>query len=185
MTAALKLYETADAIAVVREWVYEHDDLIRNSEGALPDELAALLETAEGDFKAKAENVGLFIRELVSSSKAVKDERDRLDARAKHYDRAAEGLKAYLKCQMERSGIPKVEGKLVTVRLQKNAPAVKCLLSQDDLGRMRAEPELSSLVVTVPESFRLDADAVKAEWKAGRELPVGITVEQGQHVRIA
>lgn len=185
MTATLKLYEMTDALNVVREWVYENDEAIRAMEGALPDELAELLSQAELDFSAKAENVALFIRELLSSAKAVKEERDRLDARARHYERAAEGLKNYLKFEMQRADIPKVEGKLVTVRLQKNAPAVKVMLDQDTLGRMRSELDTAMYVVTVPESYRVDTDYAKAMWKAGKELPEGIAVEQGQHVRIA
>jgi hypothetical protein len=182
MATALKLYEAADAIAAVREWVYENDELIRASEGALPDELAALLEIAEGDFKSKAENVGLFIRELVSSAKAVKEERDRLDGRMKHYERAAEGLKAYLKFQMERSDIPKVEGKLVTVRLQKNPPAVHAeSVTQEDMKLI-----LDEYVRVIPETRMLNSAAIIAHWKATGESPIdGVTVSQGSHVRIA
>jgi hypothetical protein len=184
MTATLKLYETVDALNVVREWIYENDEAIRAAEGALPDELAALLDTAEIDFKGKAENVALFIRELIANAKAVREERDRLDSRVKHYERAAESLKAYLKINMELADVPKVEGKLVTVRLQKSPPAVKVLLDQDTLGRMRAELHTALFVKTIPESFTVDTDYAKAVWKNGGELPQGIEVTQGQHVRI-
>lgn len=185
MTATLKLYETTAALDVVREWVYENDELIRASEGVIPDELASLLDQAELDFKAKAENVALFIRELLANAKAVREEKDRLDSRVRHYERAAEGLKAYLKFNMERADIPRVEGKLVTVRLQKNPPAVKVLLSQEELASMKAELHTSLFVQTIPESYRVDTDYVKAVWKNGASLPQGIEVEQGKHVRIA
>lgn len=184
MTATLKLYETVDALQVVREWVYENDEAIRAAEGALPDELAALLESAEIDFKVKTENVALFVRELLANAAAVEAERNRLDARVSHYKKAAESLKGYLKGQMERADIPKVEGRLVTVRLQKNPPAVKVLATQEELAAMRDELHTSLFVTVVPESYRVDTDYVKAVWKNGAELPAGITVEQGQHLRI-
>jgi hypothetical protein len=184
MTTSLKLYQTVDALNVVREWIYEHDDEIRNAEGALPDELAALLEQAETDLETKAESVALFVRELYSNAKAVRDERDRLDARVRHYERAAESLKDYLKFQLERSGIAKVEGKLATVRLQKSPPSIKALLDQDALARMKADPATTEYVETIPQSFRVDNDTVRAAWKEGRELPAGIEVVQSNHVRI-
>lgn len=184
MTATLHLYEITDALNVVREWIYENDEAIRAAEGALPDELAELLNGAELDFKAKAENVALFIRELVSNAKAVKEERDRLDARAKHYERAAESLRTYLKFQMQLADIPKVDGKLVTVRLQKSPPAVKVLVDQDTLGRMRAELHTVLFVKTIPETFTVDTDYAKAVWKNGGALPEGIEVTQSSHVRI-
>ena len=39
----LRLYETADALDVVREWIYENEEVLRANEGVFPDELAALL----------------------------------------------------------------------------------------------------------------------------------------------
>lgn len=184
MSATLKLYEYTDALDVVKAWVLEHDDEIRAAEGAIPDELAELLSSAELGFSEKAENVALFIRELLANAEAVKAEKNRLDARVRHYERAAESLKGYLKEQMQRADIPKVEGKLVTVRVQKNPPSVKVLLDQETLSAMRDKPETMLFVQTVPESYRVDTDYVKALYKNGTQLPQGITVEQGCHVRI-
>lgn len=184
MTAALKLYEAVDAIDVVRAWIYEHDEEIRAMEGALPDELAELLAQAEGDFKSKAERVALFVRELLANAGAIKVEEQRLAARRQHYEKAADGLKAYLKLQMEAADIPKVEGKLVTVRIQKNPPSVKCSLTPDDIGRLRADPGTERFVAVIPESYRIDAKAVLEGWKSGEVIPAGFTVEQGSHLRI-
>lgn len=181
MTASLKLYEAVDAIDVVREWIYEHDDEIRAMEGALPDALAELLAKAEGDFKAKAERVALFVRELLANAEAVKIEETRLAARRKHYERAAEGLKAYLKMQMELADIPQIKGQLVTVRLQKSGPSVTApAFSQEDLARI-----LDEYVRVVPETRSLNSAAIIAHWKATGESPIeGVTVGQNQHIRI-
>jgi hypothetical protein len=184
MTASLKLYEATDALDVVREWIYEHDEEIRAMEGALPDELAELLAKAEGDFKAKAERVALFIRELLANAAAVKIEEERLTARRKHYERAADGLKRYLQGQMELAGIPKVEGKLCTLRLQKSPPGVIGNPTLDSLAYWKTTLTWSRFVVTVPEQLRLDGRALIEAWKSGEEIPVGVEVVQGQHLRI-
>lgn len=178
---AMKLYEATDALDVVRDWIFEHDEEIRAAEGALPDELAALLDQAEGDFRTKAERVGLFIRELVANSKAVKEEADRLAARAKHYDKAGEGLKRYLQIHMELADIPKIEGKLVTVRLQKSPPSIVGVASQDDLAKLDG-----GFTLFAPATFRLDGRAYIEAWKRGEapEIP-GVGVTQSQHLRIS
>ncbi len=180
MTTTLRLYEATDALDVVREWLYEHDDEIRAMEGALPDELAALLHEAEGDFKTKVERVGLFIRELIANANAVKAEEERLSLRRKHYEKSAEGLKGYLLMEMQRAEIPKVEGKLVTVRVQKSPPSVQSSLTPDELRSIE-----DTWVQIVPESRRLNSAAVIAHWKATEESPIdGVTVSQKAHVRI-
>ena len=184
MTATLRLYEATDALDTVREWLLEHDDEIRASEGALPDELAALLEEAEGTFREKAERVALFIRELLANAEAVKAEEARLCARRKHYEKSAEGLKAYLLFQMQAAEIPKIEGKLITLRVQKSPPSVKVLIEQEKLAEMRESPETMLYVETVPESYRVDTDYAKAIWKNGGTLPQGIEITQKSHVRI-
>lgn len=200
MTASLKLYETVDALDVVREWVYEHDEEIRAMEGALPDELAELLALAEGDFKAKAERVALFVRELLANASAVKIEATRLAARQKHYEKAAEVLKDYLQLQMEAAGMDKVEGNLCTVALQNSPPSLKVDQAAWPQERLRelyvkesgqvGEVQFHT-VRHVPERFEFDARQVielgtfgtkkKREYVA--PLP-DMAIEQGRHLRI-
>lgn len=177
MTAALTLYAWGNELDRVKEMLYA-------AEGEWTPEIEAEFEAVELGFTEKAERVALFIRELQSSAKAVKSETERLAARAKSFERAAENLKGYLLAQMERAEIPKVEGRLVTVRVQKSPPSVKTTLDQDTLGRMRSDLHTALFVKTVPESYGLDTEYVKAIWKNGKPLPEGIEVSQGVHVRI-
>lgn len=173
MTATLKLYEYADALDEIRAQLFD-------AEGDLTPEIEAALNEAESDFATKAERVALFIRELQSNAKAVKEEATRLSQRAAQYERTAEGLKHYLQREMERVEIPRVDGKLINVRLQKSPPSVVSSLSEEDL-----EYNIPAAYVTVvPESFRLNAKAVIEAWKSGAELPTGLGVVQTQHVRI-
>lgn len=179
--AALKLWEAGDAIEIVRVWMEEHDEEIRANEGVIPDELAELLAQVEGDFKTKAERVALFVRELSANGKAIKEEEDRLRDRRKSFESQASRLKLYLEMQMLAHGVPRVDGKLVTLRIQKNPPAVHHELTQDDLRLV-----LEEYVRVVPETRSLNKEAVLAHWKQTGESPIdGVTVTQGASLRIA
>lgn len=193
--AALKLYEATDALQVVAEWLEENDELIRASEGAIPDELAELLAKAEGDFNVKAERVALFIQERLGQSKLVKDEADRLAARAARLKRHAETLKRYLHAELLRARIQKVEGKLISVRVQNSPPAVEGDVAEgllEQLWRRAEESEVEDnpergLVVRIPESFTLNRTAVLQAVKAEQALPpelAGVEVTRGTHVRL-
>jgi hypothetical protein len=179
----LKLYDTVDALLIVEEWIYEHEDELRASEGVLPQELADLLAAAQVDFKTKTERVALFIRELLSNAVAVKEEEKRLILRRQHYEKAAEGLKGYLLHELERAGEVKVEGQLATVRVQKSPPAVTCELPQDELAALSLMT--TGLITVVPVSYRVNRDGVLEAYKAKHMLPAGIIVSQGTHIRIS
>lgn len=183
---ALRLYEAVDALETVRAWIYEHEEELLAAGGdldALP-ELRDLIDQAEGQFAEKVERVALFIRELLTSAKAVDEEAKRLALRAAHYTKAAESLKAYLKAQLIRADEPKVEGRLVTVRIQANPPAVKHTLDQAALRSLLDQAPFGDCVRIVPETYALDTRAIVDLWKAKAALPTGVEVTVGAHVRI-
>jgi hypothetical protein len=183
MTAALKLYETVDALETVRQWMDDNDELIRQSEGVIPDELAALLDLAETQFEDKVERVGLMVREFQACALAVDDEIKRLQQRKKTFDRSADHLKAYLKVNLQRVSAKKVQGKLLTVRIQANPPALRHALTTEQLAAWYArEPETAPVTKSV--TYTLDARALLDQYKRGDVLPEGTWVEQGVHVRI-
>jgi len=189
MTAAasLHLYEHADALDVVREWILEpeHQEALVAAEGdlaALP-ELQQLLELAEMDFKVKAERVALVARERALTAKAIGEEIERLTALKKSAESAERGLKAYLKFCLERVGLTRVDGTLARVALQKNSqPSVTTALQANELYAL---PEAQRFV-TREETviYSLDRAAILAAWKEGQALPASIVVEQGCHIRI-
>jgi hypothetical protein len=179
--STLKLYEATDAIEIVRDWMLEHDEELRANEGVLPDELAELLAKVEGDFNQKAERVALFIREMIARGKAIKEEEERLRDRRKSLENAADRLKRYLEMNMLVAEKMRIDGKLVTLRIQKNPPGVHCELDQFALASLYdSHPEC---VARVPASYRLDAKAVIEFHKAGVHFD-GITVQQGASLRI-
>lgn len=180
--AGIKLWEATDAIEIVRDWLSEHDAEMRENEGALPDELAELLSHVEGSFNEKAERVALFIREMLATGKAIKEEEERLRDRRKSFENASDRLKRYLEANMLQAEKMRIDGKLVTLRIQKNPPHVDGELSQEELCIL--DMMESPFVSVVPATFRLDAKLVIEAWKAGAEIPAGLAVSQGASLRI-
>jgi hypothetical protein len=191
---AIRLWEATDAIEIVRDWLAEHDEELRANEGVLPDELAELLDQVSTDFNQKAERVALFVRELIATGKAIKEEEERLRARRKSIENTVEGLKRYLELNMLAAEKMRIEGKLVTLRIQKNPPSLHRdrELSHDELVALYATDP--ALVVFTPARYDLNGAAViavsrKADEKGkviGYECPIeGLRVIQGASLRIA
>lgn len=197
MTAStLKLYEATDAIEIVRDWIFEHDEELRANEGALPDELAELLAKVEGDFNQKAERVALFIREMLATSKAIKEEEERLRGRRKSLDNAGDRLKRYLETNMLATEKMRIEGKLVTLRIQKNPPS--CIVerepTQEELAYLEIvapqavayTPPREGFYTMVPSGVIAAAKVLNAKGETiGYESPLdGVVVRQGASLRI-
>lgn len=168
------LYALADAREVL-------DRIVDDAEGELTPEIEAALDALDGAVTEKIERVALYIRERSARGKAVKEERDRLDAIVKREERTADSLKAYLMRNMERIGKTKVDGLLAAVAIQANPFSVKTVLDSDTLKTHFGE---WPFVVEVPASYRIDRDQVLALHKVGESLPDGIVVERGSHIRI-
>lgn len=181
MSAALKLYDTVDELETVREFLLESEG------GELTPEMEALLDHAVAGFEAKVERVALMVRELTATAEAIETEAKRVAARAKAATRAAESLKGYLKHQLERADVTSVKGVLATVRVQANPPKVVGTAHADELYQLRElfQSPLVRYIPPAPARYELDAKAVVAAWKAGEDLPAGISIEVGSHLRIA
>lgn len=179
MTATMRLYEISDARNILDTWLEE-------SEGEMTPELEALLGDLTGQMTEKIERVALYVRERLAHAKAVKDERDRLDAIVKREEKAAESLKSYLKLQMERLGTARVNGLLATVAIQNNSvPSVACALDNEALKiAYLTNSPIGQFVVEVPAVYRIAHSAVVAAQKAGDPLPAEIEVSLGSHLRI-
>lgn len=190
----MSLYDHVEALAVVDTWFDEHLPDIEKADGEVPEELVQVLDMATGDFNEKAERVALKVNQLLAESSAIGDEADRLARRAKSRKARADYLKRYLHLCLTKARVQKVPGLLVTVRLQKSPPSVVNSLTQQALGALYMEqlneaaegmnPIATFWVDKVPASFKLDTKAVLAAHRAGEPLPDGITVEQGNHLRI-
>jgi hypothetical protein len=204
--AAMKLYEHTAAIQLVEDWILEHDDEIRAAEGALPPELAELLETAQIGFKEKAESVALMVRGFLANVVALKAEIARLEGRKKHFEKAADGLKEYLRIQLCIAGEKKITTPRTTMWRQLTGPMVK--VDEDVLGNLETladDPDYAEFISgeLVPERWdywilkdrvlaqaaAIEAARVEAE-KAGNldadngALPPGLSVTRTEILRI-
>lgn len=82
------------------------------------------VEGIEGAFEDKAEAVAICIKNLSAEAEAMKAERDRLNARMKAKQNAAERLKRYLLESMEKVNRNKVETARACISLRNNAESV-------------------------------------------------------------
>ncbi len=157
------------------------DSFLLETEGEETPEIAELWERLSGQIDEKVERWGLWLRGQQLQADLIKAEEERLRARRKTIENAIERGKAALQMNMERLGRDKVKGKLLTVSIQRNPPAVTCENPQAVF-----EGAQGDMFATREErvDFRLNRDAVLAAWKLGADLPVGVIVTQGQSLRL-
>lgn len=161
------------------EWLDLEADIIEAG-GVLDEELEKRLDAIEGDREAKFRGYYRLIRELEARGAARAAEGDRLKALAKTDENAIKSLKGRLVVVMGMAGDKRVdfpEGRITRVR--NSSPSVDLITDLDKLPDdfiERPEP-------VVPEP-RLSRDRVLEAIKAGEEVPEGIRVEYGEHVRL-
>lgn len=128
--------------------------------------------------EAKLEGVALLVKDLKAEADAVKAEADKLTARKKALENKIDGLKNWLLFALGGE-------KLKTPRCnvyQTHNTKVNVIDEQSTVNWIQThckEPE-AFLRFTLPE---IRKDAVKAELKAGKEIP-GVTLEETESVVI-
>ena len=172
----LTLRELADEVLTL-------DGFLAEADGELTPEIEELLTDVTAKVEAKVEGIGRFILQETQRCAAIKEEEDRLAKRRRAIENRVRWLKdSYLREMLAKLGTDKLKGTLCTVSLQKNPPSVKGELTQERLRELHALG--LAFVKLTPETFSLDRRAALDGWKADGELPVGLTVEQTQSVRI-
>jgi len=121
------------------------------------------LEAMAGDFEVKAQNVAMFIRNLETTAEAIKQAEAEMAKRRKALENQTARLKAYLKGNMERTGISKVECPFFKLSIAKNPTALD--LFDVDLipGEFKSQQIVYETVI--------DKDGIKAALKAGQDVP--------------
>ena len=136
------------------------------------------LNALQMERKAKMEGVALFVKDLSAEASAVKEEADKLMARKRALDNKITALKSWLLFALGGE-------KLKTPRCnvyQTHNTKVNVIDEQSAVNWIQThckEPE-EFLRFTLPE---IRKDAVKAELKAGKEIP-GVTLEETESVVI-
>jgi hypothetical protein len=148
----LHLYEIAEELVAVLQ-------AIEAADGELTPEAEDALTAWQETFDKKTERVVHVIRNFEATGKAARDEAKRLGALATSRERIAKSLREYLRGQMQRASIDRVETPLVCVTMHTaHRPSIKV---RD-----------SVLVEDLPAAFtrvetKVDGDLCYQSWKAG------------------
>ena len=125
------------------------------------------LESIEGEFDMKAENIAVFIKEIKAEADLLKAEEQSLRNRRQTKERQIDSLKTYLLTQMKEIGKSKIDTQKALISIRNNAPS---LVVDDELSFIRwAEQNNDGLLkYSMPEIRKSD---VKKAVKAGDEIP--------------
>ena len=161
----MKLYEISDEIRTLL-------DAVDPETGEMTEEQFTALNDLEMAFADKAESVAFVIRESEAHAAAIKAEADRLAKSARSKNNTAERLKAYLLFELTNRDIPKISGKVLSIRRQFSSPAV--VIERPDIipteYKIVSEPTISKTLI-------------KDALKDGVDVP-GAKLVRNEHVRI-
>jgi hypothetical protein len=124
--------------------------------------IADTLESMSGELEVKAENVGKFILNLEAQAAAIKDAEKRMAERRKAIEAKSEQIRKYLKENMERCGITKIESPYFALTIKKNPSNVVI----DDAGGI---PSSLYVYPEAPAPFP-DKKAIAELLKASEEV---------------
>jgi len=179
-----KLYELADEL----QQLYIRWEEVANDPDLLEDEqekqLASIEEDMDGwkmDLEVKAENIGKLIKNFqqeatveLAKAEPFMEQAMKHKNRARSLKNRVDRLREYLKVQLQRAAIDRIDGMDLSVRLMNNS---------------RPTVTLSVPVEQIPQEFHkvhppaADNTKILEAWKAGEEIP-GTHVIRGAHVRV-
>ena len=137
--------------------------------------VADTLDGLSGDLEVKATNVAMFTRNLEATAEAIKGAESQMAARRNAIEKRAERLRQYLKAQMERTGIQKIESPYLLLAIRNNPPSVHI-----------EAPELipaSFMRTPPPPPAEIDKKAISEALKAGLDVP-GARLKSGTRLEI-
>ena len=137
--------------------------------------IADTLESLSGDLEAKSINVAMFIRNLEVTADAIKQAEKEMAERRKAIENKTEAMKLYLKQNMQRCGITKIESPYFALTLRKNPPSVVI----DDAGAIPNE----FYVFPDPPAPYPDKKAISEQLKSGNVVN-GAHLEQAERLDI-
>lgn len=126
----------------------------------------------------KAQGVELVARAAELHCPAIDAEIERLTKLKAHRQKVAQGLRDYLKRQMEVAGIERIECALFKLTLKKNPPAVEVLDEKQVPAQFWVTP------APKPPEPRIDKKAIAALLKAGAEVE-GVRLVQNTRLDVA
>ncbi|WP_252472572.1 siphovirus Gp157 family protein [Microbulbifer okhotskensis] len=150
---ALKLYEITDQARDLKQLAEDND--------LTPADIADTLEGIELEFNEKAIQIGNLLMNFTPFEKGLDDEIKRLQAKKKARQNRRNSIIEYLRSNMQKCGIKKIECPVFTISLRKAAAKVE----------IENEDALPGEYVTVKNTFAPDKKAILSALKEGQEIP--------------
>jgi methionyl-tRNA formyltransferase len=149
-------------------------DTLTDPEMDLPAEVINdTLEALAGEIEDKAVNVAKFLRNMEATAQAIKEAEATMAKRRKTLENRVNWMKAYLKENMEQTGITKIECPYFKLSLQANPSAVT-ILDEAAIPAEFKEPVIS---------WKIDKTAIKEAIKHGIAVP-GVNLVNGSRLVI-
>jgi hypothetical protein len=131
------------------------------------------LEGLEGELTIKATNVAAFVLNLEAEAEKIKQVEQRIAARRKAYENKAARIRTYLKENMERAGIKKIEALDGSFSATLTAPRESVVVADEN---------------SLPDEYfrtvmSADKMAIGAALRSGKEVP-GAHLEYNAGLRI-
>jgi len=139
------------------------------------DERAALvnaLDSMDGEFTEKVENVIRFIRNLEADASSIREEEKRLAERRQALNRKAENLTGYIEAMMVLTGKRDVKAGIFTAKFKANPPAILVL-----------DESIVPREFFIDQAPILSKQAIKDAIKEGQTVP-GVEITRGERLEI-
>lgn len=149
----LTLYELVDEYRSASERMMD----LEFDEATITDTLEGL----SGDLTTKMNNIAQMTRNFDSAVDAIKEAEKKMKQRRDSISKRAEWLHFYLKSNMERAGIKKIESPFFTISIRDNPPSV-------DIFDHTILPDEYQRIETVKTP---DKTMIKDSIKSGKEVP--------------
>lgn len=149
----MKLYEITNEIAALNS--------IESDDEGMAQAISDTLDGISGELESKAQAVVLFIKNIESDAESISAEIERLQSRKKAIINKSESVREYLRFNMEKAGIQKIECPLFTIRCQKGR----------EIAVIENQESLPDEFVTVKTEIKPDKNAIAKALKEGIDVP--------------
>jgi Siphovirus Gp157 len=163
----MKLYELSTMYSALQADIEE-------GEPEAIDRALAKIDAIADAFEDKAKQVGFLIKNLQAFETAVEAEAEAMAARAKATKARVASIKEYLRSNMERTGVKKIECPQFKITLRENPPKVTIV------GTVPAEYMKEPTPPPEPEP---DKRKIIEDWKQGVVID-GVEITVGNRVEI-
>lgn len=143
------------------------------------DAVADTLDGIEGEFEQKSDNIACLIKELRLEAQAIKEEADRLTARQRQKQAAADRLARYLQAHMQAMGKGKIETARNRITIKKNPVSCKILDEDTVLGFL----QLHGMADCYKQETTIKKRELLMRLKDGDEIP-GAELDVSERIEI-